>query len=127
MAIETVAMADVSTADVATFNDCERSVLGSDGNAGSWKLETHAALSDPGGHEHVLLNMARLSRIFPMAREDLSAMERGSCNAMFQRSQGVKFAVPEHQRRARPAVSEAVLEPSARILSSTGNPVMLEL
>ena len=59
MAIETVAMADVSTADVATFNDCERSVLGSDGNAGSWKLETHAALSDPGGHEHVLLNMAQ--------------------------------------------------------------------
>ena len=94
MAIETVAMADVSTADVATFNDCERSVLGSDGNAGSWKLETHAALSDPGGHEHVLLNMARLSRIFPMAREDLSAMERGSCNAMFQRSQELSLLYP---------------------------------
>ena len=46
---------------------------------------------------------------------------------MFQRSQGVKFAVPEHQRRARPVVSEAVLEPSGRILSSTGTPVMLEL
>ena len=64
MHMENLAICDISTTKLVTFDEGERSILGSCGNAGSGRL----ALFGPGGQERVLLNMhdqelSRMSRI----------------------------------------------------------------
>ena len=59
--------------------------------------------------------MSQRSRITRrMAQDELSAMEQNARLAMFHQHQQFQLAVFEHQRLARDAVSQAVLNSSAR-------------
>ena len=113
-------MSDISTTDLATSHEGERSVLGSGGSVGPGRRDAHATLFGPGGHEHVLLNMTvqellrKICIIQRMAQEELSATEQGPRTAVLQQNQGFQGAVQEHQRRARLAVSEAVFSSRRR-------------
>ena len=56
------------TTERVSFNDCGRSILAVGSNAGSGRLDAHAALCGPGGRENMISNMevqgfSRMSRI----------------------------------------------------------------
>ena len=99
----------------------EKSILSCGENAGSGRPDANTLLFGAGGHEHVLPKievneLRRASRITRrVAHTEKSAMEQNTRLALFHQNEQFQLAVREHQRRARDAVSQAVLDSSDRL------------
>ena len=108
------------TTHVVSCRTGGKSILSKGGNAG---LESPDAdtLCFGAGHEHVLLSTevsewSRANRITRrMSQDDCSAVEQNARLALFHQNQQVQVAVRGQQRLARDAVSQAVLDSSARL------------
>ena len=93
-------------------------------HVGTRRPDAHAVLFGPRRHEPILSNMEvqelsstnRITR--RMAQEEVSAMEQGASIAMFRKVKGCPVAAQGHERRARLAMNEAVLQPSTSIQSN---------
>ena len=99
---------DSAMSDISTTGD--RSILSYGEGARSRRPDPNTLLFGAVGHEYILLNIEvnELSRTnrktLRMAQDELSAME-----------QSIRLAVREHQRLARDAVGQAVLDSSGRL------------